>query len=230
MKTQIDILRAYEFFSKLTYEAFEEVYAAHIITEAKKGDYIYFESQHLNRLFFIREGYIKIGCIDNTGNEIIKEILKPGDLFGQLSLECKNMNGEFSQAYKSDVVLCSFTVEDFTIILEKNPLLAISYSQKVGNRLRKMENRLVNILNTDVKTRLLRFFDDMVQSQLPACTGNTAKLDNFLTHYDVARLIGSTRQTVTTLFNEPDMQRLMQFGRKQIVINDIRSVQLMSAY
>ncbi len=230
METQAHSLKRYSIFSKLTGQAFEEVGNAHIPTEAKKGDYIYFESQYMNKLFFISEGYIKIGCIDNNGNEIIKEILQPGDLFGQLSLECKNMNGEFAQAYKSDVALCSFTVDDFKSILEKNPLLAISYSQKVGNRFRKMENRLMNMLNTDVKTRLLRFFDEMVQSQLPACTGNTAKMDNFLTHYDVARLIGSTRQTVTTLFNEPEMQQLLQFGRKQIVINDIKAIQRVSAY
>lgn len=35
----------------------------HHFIEAKKGDYIYFEAQYLNKLFFIKEGYIVISNI-----------------------------------------------------------------------------------------------------------------------------------------------------------------------
>ena len=48
---------------------------AHHFIEAKKGDYIYFDSHHLNKLYFVKDGYIKIGFIDDDGNEIIKEII-----------------------------------------------------------------------------------------------------------------------------------------------------------
>jgi CRP/FNR family transcriptional regulator, cyclic AMP receptor protein len=197
---------------------------------AEKGDYIYFEPQRLNKIFFIAEGCIKIGCIDNNGNEIIKEILQPGDMFGQFSLECREMSGEFAQAYKGRVELNVFTIEAFKKILSENTAAAIYYSQKVGSRLHKTENRLMNMLNTDVKTRLLRFINEMVQQQVTVSAGNSIRLSNFLTHYDIAHLIGSTRQTVTTLFNDPEMQRMVCFGRKEIVVQDIKAMQRFSAY
>lgn len=214
----------------LTSKSLEQLCNTHSVIEVTKGDYVYREDQYLDKLFFIKDGYIKTGCIDNSGNEMVKEILQPGAVFGQLSLENGNINSEFAMAYKSSAKLCCFKVDDFRALLQSNPLFAVSYSQKVENRFRKMESRLMNILNTDVKTRLLRFFNEMVQHQVYSVSGNTVRMDNFLTHRDVASLIGSTRQTVTTLFNEPDIQGMLHFGRKQIVINDVKAIRRVSAY
>jgi len=217
-------LKNYDIFSTLSDEECEEMHLAYNVVDAKKGDYIYFESQYLNKLFFIKDGYIKIGYINNNGEEIIKEILQGGEMFGQFSLERNCLNGEFAQAYKSDVSLCSFTIDNFRTILQKNTSVAIGYTQKVGNRLRKMENRFLNMMHADVKTRLLRFFCDMIETNNESIIGNTVLMKNFLTHDDIARLIGSTRQTVTTTFNEPAMKKLVSITKRQIYIADIKAV------
>ncbi|CAN5385779.1 Crp/Fnr family transcriptional regulator [soil metagenome] len=224
------LLRNHDIFTKLNDLEHEEVHLLHSVIEAKKGDYIYFESQYLNKIFFIKSGYIKIGYIDNNGNEIIKEILQAGEIFGQCALEQNSMNGEFALAYKNNVSLCAFTIDNFRKVLEKNNSVAIRYSQKVGNRLRRMENRLMNMLYADVKTRLLRFFNDIIQANYAAVSGNSIVLDNFLTHKDIALLIGSTRQTVTSVFNEQDIKQLVRISKTHIVIPDIKAVKRMSAY
>ncbi len=223
-------LKNYDLFARLSDKECEELEFLHHSIEAKKGDYIYFESQYLNKLFYLKEGNIKVGYIDNNGNEIVKEIIQPGELFGQCSLETKDMNGEFALAYKSDVSLCAFTIENFKKILQKNTSIAIGYSQKMAGRLRKIENRLVSMLHADVKTRLMRFFYDMILSNNDLLTGNTIIIDNFLTHDDIARLIGSTRQTVTTCFNEPEILSMMRITRRHIVITDIKGVKLLADY
>jgi len=223
-------LKNHDLFGRLTDKEYQELDLANTVMEAKKGHYIYFESQYLNKLFFIKSGCIKIGFIDNNGNEIVKEILQQGEVFGQFSLERNNMNGEFAQAHKCDVTLCAFTIDNFRKLLQQNNSIAIGYSQKVGNRLRKIENRLVNMLHVDVRTRLVRFFYDMIQSQQLSVSGNSVTLDNFLTHDDIAHLIGSTRQTVTMVFNEPEIKQLVNISRKYIVIPDIKAMHKMAAY
>ena len=55
--------------------------------EAKKGDYIYFDSHFHNKLYFIKDGFIKIGYVNDSGEEIIKEIIHKGEIFGQFTLE-----------------------------------------------------------------------------------------------------------------------------------------------
>jgi len=218
------LIRNYDLWSELTEEEYEELNLVHHYLETPKGDYVYFDSHELNKLFFIKTGQIKIGYIDENGNEIVKEIIREGEIFGQFTLERQNLNGEFALAYKNDVSLCAFRIDDFEKLLLKKPQLAISYSRQVGNKLRNAEFRLLNMLNKDVRMRLLGFFYQLSRHYLPS-TDNTLQLDNFLTHDDIARLIGASRQTVTTLINQLAEEGLLKLTRQRIEIPDVKKLQ-----
>src|SRR6185369_15027659 len=155
MEDKMLLIRNYDLWANLTDDEYDELNVAHNFIEAPKGEYVYFEAYNHNKLYFIKEGYIRIGYIDDEGNEIIKEIIQEGEIFGHLTLEKNNLHGEFAQAYKSDVSLCAFTIDDFRKLLLKRPELTLKYSKQVGAKLRHVENRLVNLLNKDVKTRLI---------------------------------------------------------------------------
>lgn len=215
------LIRNYHLFSKISDEDCEALNLVHNFLEAKKGDYIYFEAEHLNKLFFIKEGYIKIGYIDNNGNEVIREILQKGEIFGQFTLEKNNMNFEFARVHKADVSLCAFNVDSFQTILSKNNHLAITFCKQVGNKLRKVESRLLNLLKGDVKNRLIYFFTELIQYNNDALHGTHFCIDNFLTHEDIAQLIGSSRQTVTNALLELESKGIIHFNRKHIIIPDI---------
>jgi len=218
------LIRKYDLWAHLTDEEYDELNIVHNFIEAPKGGYIYFEAFHHNKLYFVKEGYIRIGYIDDSGKEVIKEIIQKGELFGQITLEKDSLNGEFAQAYKSGVSLCAFSIEDFQKLLHKKPALALKYSKQVGAKLRHIENRLINLLNKDVKTRLIHFFWQLAQKQaVPA--SNTICIPNYLTHEDIANLIGSSRQTVTTLVNELAAEGLINYNRNEICFPDVKKLQ-----
>jgi CRP/FNR family transcriptional regulator len=219
------LLRNYDLWCHLNDQEYDELNIAHHFIEAKKGDYIYFDSHHLNKIYFVKKGYIKIGYIDENGDEIIKEIIREGELFGQFALEKNNLNGEFAKAYKGNVSLCAFTIEDFEKLLKKRPDLAIKYSKQVGEKLRRAEFRLITMLNKDVRSRLLAFFYNL--AIMDGYTGPVAShsIENFLTHDDIAKLIGSARQTVTTVINQLREEGLVKISRKKIFIPDVMKLQ-----
>lgn len=219
------LIRNYDLWCHLSDEEYEELNIAHHFIEAKKGDYIYFDSHHLNKLYFVKDGYIKIGYIDESGNEIIKEIIQEGEIFGQFSLERNNLNGEFAKAYKRDVSLCAFSIEDFEQLLKKRPDLAIKYSKQVGEKLRRAEFRLITMLNKDVRSRLMAFFYHL--AIMDGYDGSTPSwmIENFLTHDDIGKLIGSSRQTVTTFINQLEEEGLIKLSRKKIIIPDVKTLQ-----
>ncbi len=219
------LLRNYDLWCNLSDEEYEELNLVHHFLEAKKGDYIYFDSHHLNKLYFVKGGYIKIGYIDDDGNEIIKEIIKEGEIFGQFALERNNLNGEFAKAYKGNVSLCAFSIEDFETLLKKKPELAIKYSKQVGEKLRRAEFRLLNMLNKDVRSRLLAFFYHLVIMDRYDKKMIAHSIDNFLTHDDIAKLIGSARQTVTTIINQLEDEGLLKITRKKITIPDVKKLE-----
>lgn len=222
------LIRNYDLWAQLTDEEYEELGLVHNFIEARKGDFIYFDSHLLNKLFFIKDGFIRIGYINEKGEEVVKEIIQKGEVFGQFTLLKNNLNGEFAQAFKSDVSLCAFNIDDFERILFRKPQLAIHYSRQMGQKLRNTENRLLNLLNKDVRTRLIGFFYQLALQHGYKEDQGSCSIENFLTHDDIARLIGSSRQTVTTFINELETEGMLSFSRQQIDIKDVKL--LLKAY
>jgi CRP/FNR family cyclic AMP-dependent transcriptional regulator len=220
------LIRNCDLWAHLDDEEYQELDIVHNFIEGRKGEYIYFEAFHFNKLYFLKEGFIRIGYIDDQGNEIIKEIIQKGEIFGQITLERNNLYGEFAQCYKSDVSLCAFTVDNFQKLLQKKPGIALKYSKQVGTKLRQTENRLLNLLNKDVKTRLLHFFRQLAEPyKAPAAVTGSFCIPNHLTHEDIAHLIGSSRQTVTTLINELAAEGLIVYNRHEICFPDVNKIQ-----
>jgi CRP/FNR family transcriptional regulator, cyclic AMP receptor protein len=219
------LLRNCRLWSEISEEEYGQLNLVHNFIEAQKGQYIYFEAFNHNKLYFLKDGYIKIGYIDEEGKEITKDIIGQGDIFGQVTLEKDNLNGEFAQAYKGDVSLCAFTIDDFQKLLQKRPELALRYSKQVGAKLRHIESRLVNLLNKDVKTRLLNFLWQLSQHNILENTAEGICIPNYLTHEDIANLIGSSRQTVTTMINELNNEQIVSYNRHKICFLDVKKLQ-----
>ena len=219
------LIRNYDLWCHLKDEEYDELKIEHHFIEVPKGEYIYFEAYNHNKLYFVKDGYIKIGYIDNEGNEKVKEIIHKGEIFGQFTLERNNLRGEFAQAYKNDVSLCAFNVDDFEKLLKSRPDLALKYSKQVGAKLRNIENRLVNLLNKDVKTRLVHFLWQLVEQNLGDNTKEGFCMPNYLTHEDIANLIGSSRQTVTTMINGLEEEGILSYNRQQICFLDVKKLQ-----
>jgi CRP/FNR family transcriptional regulator, cyclic AMP receptor protein len=219
------LIRNYDLFSHISDEEYEELNLIHHFLEAEKGDYIYFDSQYHNKLYFLKGGTIKIGFINDEGKEVVKEIIREGEVFGQFTLERNNLNGEFAQAYKGDVSLCAFNIEDFEKLLRNKPDIAFHFTKQVGQKLRKFQNRLVNLLNKDVKTRLINFLIMLAKEEGETVDNETYVIENFMTHEDIAQLIGSSRQTVTTMLNELEHENLVHVTRQIIKVPSVKNLQ-----
>ena len=217
------LIRNYDLWAHISEEEYEALNLVHNFIEANKNQFIYFDSHFHNKLYFLKEGFIKIGYIDETGREIVKEIIQKGEVFGQITLERNNLQGEFAKAYKANVSLCAFNIEDFEKICEKKPVIALRYSKLIGNQLKKVENRLVNLLHTDVRTRLINFI--LLLANNSTITNNSAAFPIFLTHEDIAQLIGSSRQTVTTSLNELEAAGLLHTTKGNMHLPDVKTLQ-----
>ncbi|MEO7312076.1 MAG: Crp/Fnr family transcriptional regulator [Chitinophagaceae bacterium] len=218
------LIRNHNIFACMTDEDYEEMNIIHNFIEAAKGEYIYFDSHFHNKLYFVKGGNIKIGYYDEEGNEVVKEIIRQGETFGQITLERNNLNGEFAKAYKGDVSLCAFNIEDFEKLLKQKPDVSLRFTRQIGHQLRNVENRLVNVLNKDVKTRLIIFLLYLAKEHIATAATDAFCIPNHLTHEDIASLIGSSRQTVTTLVSELAAQEMISVNRQQICFLNVKEL------
>ncbi len=74
-------------------------------------------------VFLLKKGKVKIGTYSNDGKEIIKAILEPGEIFGELSIMGQEKRKDFAQALTSDVRFCAIGVEEMKEILAGSPKL-----------------------------------------------------------------------------------------------------------
>ncbi len=210
-------LRNHQFFSTLSDEKVLDLCIISKYKVGAKSEVIYFSEERTNRIYLLKKGMIKIVELNEKGDEVIKDIIQQGDLFGELSLTNGNGNKETAIAMSDEVSICSFRITDFQSLLEKNPRLTLEFAKRVGDKLVKLENRYTNLVFKDVKHRLLIFIKEWAEREGEK-KNDTFIIRNYLTHQDIADLVCSTRQTVTQLMNELADEGKLLYSRKEIVV------------
>lgn len=221
------LLRQHRLFRQLTYKECHELNIVSGFMNKKKNEFIYLNNFNNDRLYFLKKGYIKIGVYDKEGNEKIKEVLSQGDIFGQLSLESNTGEQEFAQVIRSEAKICSFTVKDFEQILLKRPDLAISFTKLVGLKIKGLQSRIASIMYKDVRARLIDFFIYLANKERKDKEDQLI-FKNYLTHAELASLIGCTRQTATTFINKLEEEGLIEFTRQHIRIPSISKLEALA--
>ena len=216
-------LRDHKLFRTLSYAQIKQLCIITGFKKASKGEIIYFSTSDLPRIKKKKKGNIKIVAVDDEGNETIKDIIQKGDLFGELTLETDNNNEEYAKVLSDDVTICSFLMSDFEDLLLKNPTLALSYTKFVGLKMKRIKNSYANLISKDAKTRLYQFLKNWAEQE-GSKNGNVVTIENYLTQNDIAQIICTSRQTATQLLNEMESNNLLNYNRKEIVIQDISKI------
>jgi CRP/FNR family transcriptional regulator len=220
-------LKNHQIFSQMNEKEIKMLCVITGFKKAQKNDLIFFDE--VKRIYFLKKGIIKIIQTDERGNESVKAFLQQGDVFGDITLnkiagekgtEPTKRQGEYAKVVSDDVVICSFLPQDFENILEKNPSIALRFTKKVGEELLTLQIRYNDLVFKDVKTRLMNFLLDFSKKNGKK-EENKLIVKNFLTHQDIADIIGATRQTVTSLLNEFERENKLLYSRSKITIPDI---------
>ncbi len=189
------------------------------VKNIKKGESVYMDDGFESRIYLLAKGKIKISEVDDRGDELIKEILTATEIFGDVSLDGNISDDEFAEALTENTVICSFRSSEFKHLMQTNVVLAMNFIQHVSGKFRRLENRHANLVFKDAKSRLISFFRDWARRE--GCReGDKIKLNNYLTHNDIAGIISTSRQSVTTLLNELKEGGVIYYNRKQIEFSD----------
>lgn len=213
-------LRDHKLFWVLNNEQLKQLCVIPGYKKAKKGDIIYFANSETPMIFFLKKGNIKIAEIDENGNECIKEIIQKGDLFGELSLDTTTTSNEYAEVLTDEVIICSFLLSDFEMLMKKYPDLALSYLKIVGFKFKRLKNNYSNLVFKDARTRLINFLLEWANKE-GKFQANKVSITNYLTQQDIAHIICTSRQTATQLLKDFEQNGLMEYNRKEILIPDI---------
>ena len=223
-QTQFWHLRNHDLFDILSDEDITDLCIISNFKSGNKGDLIFFSDSEIKRLYSVKEGTLKICYTDESGKEIISEILTNHDIFGHLTLSensGQRAPKEYAKVLSETAKICSFEVDKFKTILNQHPELSTKYNAYMGDKLISFRNKYSDLVFKDVSTRVAEFFKRYAKYS-GKVEGHQAEMDMLLTHQEIADYIAASRQTVTEIINTMIADgKLIYEGRKKVKIPDL---------
>ncbi len=185
--------------------------------------FIYTPGDSSEEVYFLARGTVKIGSHSVEGKEVIKNLIHPMAMFGELGLIGEKERNGFAQALKEDVHVYALRVTDFRQLMRRNFDLCADVMIMFGDRLLRAETKLESLIFKDARTRIIDFIKESI-SQRGHRIGYEMLLKHSLTHQDIANITCTSRQTVTLVLNELKKDNLIYFNRGRILVRDMAAL------
>jgi CRP/FNR family transcriptional regulator, cyclic AMP receptor protein len=224
MPNKHDILESIPFFNVLEKEELAALALQMEYSTAQKYANIFSEGDPADYFYILVEGSVKIGTHHEDGREIIKQVLHPRMVFGEMALiQQKVPHHNFASSLSSVTTYYKIGVEHFRKLMDKNPQLTMSVISMIGYKLLQTENQLESLIFKDARGRIIDFILDNAQ-QSGRQVGLETLLKHSLTQQDIANYTGTSRQTVTAVLNDLRKTNKIYFTRNSILIRDIAAL------
>jgi CRP/FNR family transcriptional regulator len=187
--------------------------------EARKGQVVYAKGGE-KKVFLLISGKVKISEINEKGDEMIKELVVPGELFGDVMLNYEGPNYEYAEIVSERAIYYSIGQEQLASMMRSNYALTMNYMAKVSEKFKSLESRYLNMVTKDVKSRLIYCFKEWARKEGKKL-GDKVMVKNSLTHSDLANMVSTSRQTVTVILNELKGTGDIIYNRKEIGFSEL---------
>jgi len=192
-----------------------------IVEQKVKKSIIYFPVDTSYTLYLVKTGKIKISRLAPNGQELVLDMLGPGEIFGELALTGQSIREEQAEVVE-EALICGFRTHDFEQFLYKNPELNLQVLKLIGLRLKKVQVRLENLFFKNATERIIHFLQELAAEQgQPLANNNGIVIKLNLSHANIAKLTATNRQKVNTVLKELEKQGIITYNRKRLYIKNL---------
>lgn len=184
----------------------------------KGGQTLYFPGDPSDTVYFLKEGRVKLISLNANGKQLTLDIFGKGEIFGEMALIGEKQRKLEAQALER-VRLCWISKDDMLNFVRKYPDLSLGVAKLMGDRWERIESKLEDLLFKDVPTRLALTLWKLARDYGKKMEQGIL-IEPKITHQDLADLIGSTRETTTTILNHFQDKGLIEKGWGKIMVKD----------
>jgi len=192
-----------------------------------KNEVIYQPSQNAEHIFLIVHGKVKIASTGDSGKEIVKAILGPGEVFGERSIIGSYTYNDSAIAIE-DTELRILSSGQLKSMMKEHSALSLFFMKLMGSKVLEMEQRLESLIFKDSRTRIIEYLLNLIEKKGQRI-GYEWVVRNFITHQEIANLTATSRQSVTTLLNDLRNEGVLTFDRKRLLIRDLDKLRKMAS-
>jgi len=169
------------------------------------------EGDDSDSVYFILSGLVKVFLSDNNGNEVIMATLKPGDYFGEMTIEPGFRSASVMAIEPVSAAVVHMT--DFRSFLRTHPDFVFSLLGKLIRRVRLVNRSLKGLALLDVYGRLTQLLNDLAEN-----VDGKRLIREPLTQQEMASRIGCSREMVSKILKDLNIGGYVEVTRKSIEI------------
>ncbi|MCI0417427.1 Crp/Fnr family transcriptional regulator [bacterium] len=175
------------------------------------GQFIYYAGDLAYSIYFLRSGLVKSSVLSQTGEELILRLYKPGEIFGELC---------FCEGRRLEQAVCmaeSGVVEiDFNALidhLQLNRQALLDFLQVISLHLSEAYDQLRTFSFDETTTRLVNKLLQLA-AEFGEPTADGVEIKQYIKQEELAQMIASRREVVSTLLNRLREIGLLRYSRK----------------
>ena len=189
-----------DFIARLSPRDREELLCLASGRDVAKGELIFQAGSAGHHVYFLEQGRVKIYHLSSTGKEILLWFCFPGEIFGLAEVCHGGGRQVYAEATESSRLL-GVPQEDFKRFLETHPAAALIVNDVLASRLRNLGNVIQSLVASDVNERVAQLIARLAATHGRRAPSGEVLLNIRLTHQEMANMIGTTRQSVTSALN-----------------------------
>ena len=187
------------------------------VVEYPKCQIIYDQHQPSLAVYLVISGKVKVSRLAGDGRQVIVDIYRPDDLFGESAFLDAPPRSDQAVAME-DTRLMSWTSAEIEAAIAKRPRLGMALLQilvqRTGDLTRRVESLSVDNIARRLARSLLRFAERL-GTQGP---DGTVSMPPF-THELLAQYVGTSREIVTHYMSQFRREGLLRYSRACIAIH-----------
>jgi len=186
-----------------------------------KGRMIFCEYEPGHSFYLIQQGRVQITKVMGSIEKAV-DILHPGELFGEMAI-LEEAPRSASAIALDDVTLLEFNRENFEILMQGNPQIAMTLLRTFVKRIYDQRRRFMILKLNDIQARVadvfLMLFEGMESDP------EDKQCEFSVTPNDVAHWAGLSPEQARTTINQLANQRRIEVYPDKIVVTNIHDIQ-----
>lgn len=182
----------------------------------QRGQSVYCLDDPADEIYLIQEGRVKILRLSSDGQQKILDIYQPGDFFGELCI-CGGQRRTEQAVALQPLRTTSFQLQGLMKLLRRTPDMVLELLQLLCARLRESHDQIAALAFDNIPRRLARELLRLGRNERPMDEGGLVRLN--LTHEELAQLVGTSREMITTIMNQFRQRGLLDYARRQITFD-----------
>ncbi len=216
--SRLDILSQVPFFADLSSEAVAEVNQLFHDYGYEPGQPIYYAGDPAIRLYVVAVGKVKLLQHTLGGQDVLLDILTPGEFFGSLSVLGNETYPDTALAQTMACIL-AIAADDFQAILWRYPSVTVAALETVARRLKAAHEMIRQLSAHSVEHRiaaaLLKLAEKLGE---PRPEGLLIQMP--LSRQELAEMTGTTVETASRVMSQFQKDGLIRTGRQWVALAD----------